>query len=230
MQFFLVSLRYYCFTQSASVSHLSPSVALPGSTQIVTISGAFLPNISTDVNGVLVSSSCLGPLAGSVATNTFLSSSAIIAAITTSVAVSSGNYVACTRWSPSSPYFSIGAFTIMSISSWTPTIIPASSTVQTIALNGVYMPDLSSDGQAYVLSAMCNSMPASAVTSISSLFSNSTSITLLINDAGTVAGVYSLCMRLSPTSSYLATPVNITIGTCPLSSSLSTHICVRILF
>ena len=210
----MLSSQSFVSPSSASISSLNPTATLPSTTQVVTINGALLPNITSDANGVLVAASCPASptiLAGTSTTNAFSSSSLMTATITT-VAAAAGSYLLCVRFTSSSSYSSAGSFSIISLTSWTPAIIPATSTVQSIALTGVGMTNMISDCSAYVLAASCSATSISAVTSISSSFTSSTSVTLSINDYGAVAGVYTLCLRLSSTSNYIATSLTMTIG------------------
>ena len=187
--------------------------------QSVAVVGTSMPNVSGDGSAFVVAASCSTPsttsptvLASTSATNAFTSSSSIAVSVSASGAVA-GVYQLCGRWTASSPYFLIGTFDIVSVTSLTPNVLPVlSATGQTVALVGVGLVNVNGDGSAFVVSSTACGSPTSAVTSVASAFSSSTSIALTVVDTGASAGVYSLCMRTSSSSSYFSSGVTLTVG------------------
>ena len=178
-----------------------------------------MPNVSSDVSAFVVAASCSTPsttsptvLASTSTTNTFTSSSSIAVSVSAGGA-SAGVYQLCARWTATSPYFLVGAFDVVSVTSLTPLVLPVlSGTGQSVALVGAGLLNVGGDGLAFVVSSTVCTSATSAVTSVASVFVSATSITLTVVDTGAVAGVYSLCMRASSTSVYFSSGLTLTVG------------------
>ena len=178
-----------------------------------------MPNVSGDASAFIVAASCSTPsttspsvLASTSATNTFTSSSSIAVSVTASGATA-GVYQLCARWTATSPYFLVGVSDVMSVTSLTPSVLPVlSGTGQSVSLVGAGLLNVGGDGLAFVVSSTVCTSATSAVTSVASVFSASTSIALTVVDTGASAGVYSLCMRASSTSVYFSSGLTLTVG------------------
>ena len=185
----------------------------------MSVVGSSMPNVSGDSRAFVIATSCSSPNSTSPLTvistsiaNTWNSATSISLSVSASGAAS-GVYQLCGRWSVVSPYFVAGVFDIVSVTSLTPNVLPVlSATGQTVALVGVGLVNVSGDASAFVVSSAACASPVSAVTSVSSVFLSSSSVTLSVVDTGAVAGVYSLCMRASSTSGYFSSGLTVTIG------------------
>ena len=110
-------------------------------------------------------------------------------------------------------YIDSGAIDIVSVTSVSPNVLPVlSATSQTVAMVGVGLVNVDGDGSAFVVSSTACSSPTSAVTSVASVFSSSTSIALTVVDTGATTGVYTLCQRITSSSAYFSTGKTLTIG------------------
>ena len=216
---------------TGTISGLSPStIAAGGMSQTVSVSGSWMPNVSSDGGAFVVSasvSSCSGSVVSGVAGVTVVSNSwtsgSGISVVVSASATSAGMYVVCARWSAMSEYFTAGLLGIVSVTSVSPAVIPAavggsggSSVMMTVS--GVSLVNVSGDASGFVISSSggggggtCAS-PVSAVTSVNSVFVNSSMVVLNVTDSGSVAGMYLLCMRVSPSTVYFWTGMNVTIG------------------
>ena len=191
--------------------------------QSVAVVGASMPNVSGDASAFVVAASCSTPsttsptvVASTSATNAFTSSSSVSVSVSANGAAA-GVYQLCVRWTATSPYFVAGSFDVVSVTSLTPNVLPVlSATGQTVALVGVGLVNVNGDGSAFVVSSTACGSPTSAVTSVASAFSSSTSIVLTVVDTGASAGVYSVCMRASSTSVYFSSGLTLTVGECVL--------------
>ena len=176
-----------------------------------------MPDVSGDSGAFVIAVSCSLPNAtaptvvgNSWVTSSWASGSAISLSVSGSGAVA-GVYELCVRWSSVSPYFSAGTFDLLSVTSVVPSVISATSGVQIVGVSGAGLLNVSSDGGAFVISRNC-SVVLSVVTSVWSVFVNSTSVTLNVNAGGATAGVYLLCMREAATSVYFWSGATLTIG------------------
>ena len=204
----------------ATVSGYVPGGVPTAASQSVSLSGAAMPDVSGDNGAFVIAVSCSAPNAtaplvvgNSWVTSTWASGSAILLSVSGSGAVA-GVYELCVRWSSVSPYFAAGTFDLLSVTSVVPSVISArSGSQQIVGVSGAGLLNVSSDGGAFVISRNC-SVVMSVVTSVWSVFVNSTSVTLNVNAGGATAGVYSLCMREAATSVYFWSGATVTIGEC----------------
>ena len=203
----------------ATISGVSPSTIPIAASQSVAINGASMPNVSGDAAAFVVAVSCSAPswtspstVSSTSATNVWNGATSITASVSSNGAVA-GSYELCVRWSAVSPYFRAGAFAIVSVTSVVPSVIPALATTVSVVVSGVSLVNVNGDGQAFVVSSTsCSGGPTSVVTSVASSYSSSTSVTLTVSDSGAVAGVYSVCMRVSATTVYFSSGLTLTIG------------------
>ena len=200
----------------ATVSNLSPSGIPAVNGQLLNLSGALMPSVSSDPAAFVISTSCTPSVSAVSGTST--SSSGFGSSITVTVNAgglsSGGAYLLCARWTPTSLYFTAGSVNILSFSSLKPSVLPVlSGTVQSIVMTGAGFLNVSGDGSAFMISSSaCTGTPSSVVTSVNSVFSSSILISLSVVDSGSAAGVYSVCLRTSPATSYFSTGINVTIG------------------
>ena len=178
-----------------------------------------MPNVSGDNSAFVIAVSCSTPnamtpsaAASTSATNVWNSVSSISVTVGASGAVAGTDYRLCVRWSAVSPYFDAGSFDLLSVTSVVPSVIPASAVTQTLTVSGAGLVNVAADAGGFVISGNCNGTPTSAVTSVVSSFTSSTSVSLTVNANGATAGVYLLCMRDSTTSVYFSSGATVTIG------------------
>ena len=204
---------------TATISGVSPSTIPSAASQSVAISGLLMPNVSGDAAAFVVAVSCSVPnstsptsVSSTSATNVWHGATSITASVSANGAFA-GSYQLCVRWSVVSAYFRAGAFGIVSVTSVVPSVIPVLATTVSVVVSGVSLVNVNGDGQAFVVSSTsCSGGPTSVVTSVASSYSSSTSVTLTVNDSGAVAGVYSVCMRVSATTVYCSSGLTLTIG------------------
>ena len=201
-----------------TIIDVKPSIIQASIDQIVTVVGASMNNVSGDPAAFIVAVSCSAPdpIRPTPLNNTsiaaFFSSSSIIIATVQAPHAQGGKYQLCVRWSSSSAYVTASnSLRIVSVDSLKPNVIGSMGLVQSIVVTGVNLPNVSGDGQAFVLSSSisCSSL---ASASVYSEFTNSSLLTLFVSDSGSAAGIYALCLRTSPTNAYFPTGMDVTIG------------------
>ena len=209
-------MRLLC--PAASIASFSPSAIPAASGQNISVVGNSMPNVASDSFAFIVAVSCSSPsmnspniLPSTSSSSVWNSAMSISLTVNTSGAPA-GVYHLCVRWNPVSPYFEAGVFDIVSVTSLTPNLIGSISSVQSIGLIGAGLVNVSGDAQAFVISTSSSTCSVVPLTSVNSVFSNSTALTLYVSDYGAAAGVYPLWLRTSSSTSYFASGLNITIG------------------
>ena len=200
-----------------NATSFTPSSIGPVSGQSVTVSGVVMPNVSGDGVAFLMAVSCSSPSAISPTpvSGTSISSSGSGSSMTINVSAigdTPGAYQLCVRWNATFPYSLVGTLSVLTVSSLSPSIIPVSSTAPTVTVAGTGLVTVTADSSAFVISSASCTSASSVVTSVSSTFTSSSSITMTVTDSSAAAGVYSLCMRVSSSSSYFSAGVSLTIG------------------
>lgn len=186
-----------------SVSAITPGGIPVGNTSSVVVTGALMPDISTDAAGFVVGNgSCATPVAGVTASSSSGSGGSTTTLAVTAATGTSGVYRLCARWTPTSAYADLGDLRVFAVTSVSPPLVYRAVS-QSLTVTGTGLFDNSAVPAAYTLAASCSSPSPSAVASLSVTYGGPTSVVLsAINASASVAGVYRLCTRMSASSPY----------------------------